>query len=285
MDLVRAQSSGSVASGEQQAPLVVPASVPLITGKRAVVYVKVPGADKPTFEGRTVQLGPRAGDHYLVRSGLHEGELVVTNGSFKIDSALQIKAQPSMMSPDKAPMEHIAEHAHAAARETPDALPAPAEFRAQVGALWAAYRPLHEALAGDDGQEAAGAVGALSEALGAVEAELLTSDPARGEWSRLTAELGEPLEQMAARGDDLAAIRQHLPAVTDALAATLAAFGPQSAGPVYRAHCPMAFGGKGADWLQGDKQVRNPYYGASMLSCGKATEQISIGVPAAEGRQ
>ena len=52
------------------------------------------------FEGREVVLGPRAGDHYLVVSGLEEGERVVVQGAFKIDSALQIQAAPSMMNPD-----------------------------------------------------------------------------------------------------------------------------------------------------------------------------------------
>ncbi len=33
--------------------------------------------EKPTYEGREIVLGPRAGDYYLVRNGLSEGELVV----------------------------------------------------------------------------------------------------------------------------------------------------------------------------------------------------------------
>ena len=41
--------------------------------------------------------GPRAGDWYVVDDGLEEGERVVTHGNFKIDSALQIQAKPSMM--------------------------------------------------------------------------------------------------------------------------------------------------------------------------------------------
>jgi len=57
-------------------------------------------ADKPTFAGREIVLGPRAGDYYLVPHGLAEGELVVTRGNFKIDSALQIEAKPSMMTPE-----------------------------------------------------------------------------------------------------------------------------------------------------------------------------------------
>ncbi len=96
---VRAVVRPVVAASEAQAPLVIPASAPLITGKRAVVYVKVPDAKRPTFEGREVVLGPRAGDYYIVRKGLRAGELVVARGAFKIDSSLQIEAKPSMMSP------------------------------------------------------------------------------------------------------------------------------------------------------------------------------------------
>jgi multidrug efflux pump subunit AcrA (membrane-fusion protein) len=55
---------------------------------------------QPTFEGREIVLGPRAGDYLLVRHGLQEGELVVTQGNFKIDSEIQIQAKPSMMTPE-----------------------------------------------------------------------------------------------------------------------------------------------------------------------------------------
>ncbi|MBN2019052.1 MAG: efflux RND transporter periplasmic adaptor subunit [Sedimentisphaerales bacterium] len=109
MDLVTTESLGYIVAKEpNEAPLVIPASAPLITGKRAVVYVRSEGMEKPTFEGREIMLGPKAGDYYLVKEGLKEGEIVVTNGNFKIDSALQIQAKPSMMSPqgETQPMEH-----------------------------------------------------------------------------------------------------------------------------------------------------------------------------------
>lgn len=35
----------------------------------------------------------------------------------------------------------------------------------------------------------------------------------------------------------------------------------------YQMHCPMVKGG-GGDWLQTSKKVANPYFGASMLTCG-----------------
>jgi Cu(I)/Ag(I) efflux system membrane fusion protein len=100
MDLVTTESLGYVVDTPKEAPLVIPATAPLITGTRAVVYVQVPGAEKPTYEGREIVLGPRAGDYYIVKSGLAEGEIVVTNGNFKIDSALQIQAKFSMMNPE-----------------------------------------------------------------------------------------------------------------------------------------------------------------------------------------
>lgn len=115
MDLVTAEKLGFVvADTSGEPPLVIPVSAALVTGRkldRAVVYVQKPDAEKPTFEGREIVLGPRAGDYYIVKSGLAEGEIVVTNGNFKIDSALQIQAKPSMMNPEgeKAPMGH---HGH-----------------------------------------------------------------------------------------------------------------------------------------------------------------------------
>lgn len=102
MDLVKTESLGfSTESSEGvQPPIVIPASAALLTGQRAVVYVEDPDADRPTYVGREVVLGARAGADYIVSSGLSEGDLVVVSGNFKIDSALQIQAKPSMMNPD-----------------------------------------------------------------------------------------------------------------------------------------------------------------------------------------
>lgn len=102
MDLVPAETLGysSVSDVDHGAPLVIPATAPLLTGTRAIVYVEQEGADRPTYVGREIVLGPRAGDSYVVESGLSEGDLVVVSGNFKIDSALQIQAKPSMMNPE-----------------------------------------------------------------------------------------------------------------------------------------------------------------------------------------
>jgi Cu(I)/Ag(I) efflux system membrane fusion protein len=113
MPLVRAESLGFAAESEPaEAPLVIPATAPLITGKRAVVYVESREGDRTTYEGREIRLGPKAGDLYIVRDGLAEGERVVVEGNFKIDSALQIQARPSMMSPEGGVPAPVHEHGH-----------------------------------------------------------------------------------------------------------------------------------------------------------------------------
>ena len=80
--------------------IMVPKSAILWTGKRSVVYVKVPDRESPSFLYRQVVLGPEAGDFYVISEGLEEGEEIATNGVFKIDAAAQLVGLRSMMNPD-----------------------------------------------------------------------------------------------------------------------------------------------------------------------------------------
>jgi len=41
--------------------------------------------------------------------------------------------------------------------------------------------------------------------------------------------------------------------------------------PIYQAYCPM----KKANWLSNEKEIKNPYYGSAMLTCGKVVETIN----------
>ncbi|MGB0806734.1 MAG: efflux RND transporter periplasmic adaptor subunit [Salibacteraceae bacterium] len=80
--------------------ILIPKSAVLWTGKRAVVYVKVPHKKHNTFIYREVVLGAETGDYYIISSGLMEGEVVASNGVFKIDASAQLAGKKSMMSPD-----------------------------------------------------------------------------------------------------------------------------------------------------------------------------------------
>jgi Cu(I)/Ag(I) efflux system membrane fusion protein len=443
MDLVTVESLGYLAASHAEAakPLVIPVSAALVTGTRAVAYVEVPGAERPTYEGREIVLGPRAGDYYLVRHGLEEGETVVTNGNFKIDStvvtngnfkidsALQIQAKPSMMTPQggagggvhhhgeegpataeqpqavtevpeafrlglhgilggrdavaramdtndlesirsafdrfgialvsvdgevlsghartlwqevsmllendvaegseaatleaagsalasltsnvervrsefgvhhvhelagtaglpaEHPGERHPEHPTEAApelepepeSESPPAEPGgaedvPQEFQRQLGTVLASYFDIQAALAGDDRQAAGKRVGDALTALAAVDMKLVRGD-AHLDWMAALGDLERAIGG-AEEAKDMVSLRKAFARFSETMAEAVQRFGVHPADPVYRLHCPMAFQGLGADWLQRDTDTRNPYFGSSMLKCGRVVEIIGGG--------
>lgn len=79
--------------------LMVPRTAVLWTGKRSLVYKKVPDRDRPTFVAHEISLGPAIGDNYKVVDGLSAGDEVVTYGAFKVDAAAQLAGKKSMMNP------------------------------------------------------------------------------------------------------------------------------------------------------------------------------------------
>ncbi len=69
--------------------LVIPVSGVLQSGTRQIVFVD---RDAGYLEPRDVQLGPQAGDQYVVLKGLKAGERIVTSANFLIDSESQLQA-------------------------------------------------------------------------------------------------------------------------------------------------------------------------------------------------
>ena len=76
--------------------IVIPESAVLWTGERSVVYIKT-DPESPTFEMREITLGDAINGGYVVLSGLENGEEIVTNGTFTVDAAAQLKGKKSMM--------------------------------------------------------------------------------------------------------------------------------------------------------------------------------------------
>jgi Cu(I)/Ag(I) efflux system membrane fusion protein len=179
MPLVQTENLGYVSADPEQVqkPLVIPISAALVTGTRAIVYVQVPDANKPTFEGREIVLGPKAGDYYLVRSGLQERELVVVKGSFKIDAELQIIAKPSMMTPEGAGGGGLHDHGPRDAQDEQAGQPLvelPVLSRYQIQTALDRAQGVEKAIASEDIAKVRAGFAALSEALKNVDMKLLT---------------------------------------------------------------------------------------------------------------
>jgi len=88
---------GRLTSEMDEEKLMVPATAVLWTGPRSLVYVKDSSADTPRFEVKEVELGPRTGDYYVIEESLEEGQEVVFNSAFRIDSEMQLADKFSMM--------------------------------------------------------------------------------------------------------------------------------------------------------------------------------------------
>jgi len=161
MPLVKAEELGFVApTGPVINPIQIPVSAVLRTGDRAVVYIRLPEKSEPIFEGREIVLGPRAGNFFIVKSGLTAGELVVTQGAYKLDSELQIKAKPSMMNPNAGLEEH----------STKDA---PAQVAGQWSAILRTYGKLAPAFEKGDHTTAATEIANMKSAIESIKIDQL----------------------------------------------------------------------------------------------------------------
>ncbi len=302
MPLVKAESLGYANPRTDEPSLVIPASAPLITGKRAVVYISVPDKEG-VYEGREVVLGPRAGDYYLITEGLSEGESVVVNGNFKIDSAAQILAKPSMMNPEGGIIP--AAHNHGDMSETPAVTLAQAKeketmqehdqmgtmtqpaqvagqkyktqgaFLAQLDSVFAAYFHIQFALSHDNVSEAKNGAEHLQHALSNVNMLLLTGD-AHMAWMK-EMNLIKNSSTRISSSPEIATARDAFIDLSGSMINVVKMFGTSGKTKIYRFHCPMADSGKGADWLQNNSELENPFFGSSMPKCGELVETIPEG--------
>ncbi|MDG1892587.1 MAG: efflux RND transporter periplasmic adaptor subunit [Verrucomicrobiota bacterium] len=273
MELVSADSLGYVEAKEDSAPLVIPASAPLITGKRAVVYVEL---GKGHYEGREVTLGPRAGNSYLVKSGLKEGERVVTRGNFKIDSALQILAKPSMMTPPAMQsVPHLPNtklkqrQPHTEAVST--IYPASTAFLTSMEQFLKIYLRVQTSLSMDDQIQSREQVSQLRATIDNMQTGDMSHDAGQA-WSMHRSAILKAMNIMESSEPEIEAIREGFGALSNSLILAVHQFGIKTALGLSHYHCPMAFDGKGGQWLQEHRKAENPYFGNAMRGCGNLKE-------------
>ena len=270
--------------------LVIPKTSILWTGKRAVVYVLKPGSDY-IFSYRDIVLGPEAGDYYVVAKGLNEGEEVATNGVFKIDAAAQLQGKKSMMSPGPSTLEggmsdpldlelsdnNSGDHpalkpgSHTTATEHKDSgINSAQQFRKQLTSVYDEYLDLKDALFASDLKKCKSAVGTIKKLLDDVDMTLLKGE-AHVQWMKSLGDIKSGLNGID-QSSTLDSARESFAGLSSSLAAAIKSFGLADRTAYYQ-FCPMANGNKGAYWLSQFKEIKNPYMGSKMPTCG-STEEI-----------
>lgn len=240
--------------------VLVPDVAVLRSGERNTVFVAKEGG---SFEPREVKLGARTADNrYEVLAGLAEGDRVVTSGQFMLDSESQLREGiqkmmkategPSTAAAGAAPQTEMQNSKTPGASE---AAPAPA----LLTPLAFAVSDAAERLAADD---LAGYQQQLPKMRKALE-DFLSGNPnaAKGPLAKFKDALPEHSNLKAARED----FAKFSTAVTDlALANNL-----QQTAKLHAFECPMAPAvGKGR-WMQRTAELKNPFFGRAMLTCGQ----------------
>ncbi|WP_423818119.1 efflux RND transporter periplasmic adaptor subunit [Salinimicrobium sp. TIG7-5_MAKvit] len=257
-----------VASG-----LTVPRSAVLWTGKRSIVYVNEGSANNPLFVMREVVLGQLLGSSYVIQEGLTAGEEVVVNGTFTVDAAAQLAGKPSMMNPatatSAAAQVDVRQYLQDSGYDY--RAQASAEFQQQLDLLVRDYLQLKDALVEGQAEESLNFTKQFVNTL-----QQITETGMAGEAEAFWQEKKKFLLQHSEEGlntTDLKKQRENFVYLSEAIIKTVAAFGTGDK-TVYVDYCPMANSDKGAYWLSDVAEIKNPYYGDAMLTCGEIVEQI-----------
>ncbi|WP_187261370.1 DUF3347 domain-containing protein [Pontibacter beigongshangensis] len=153
--------------------------------------------------------------------------------------------------------------------ETPSFSSVADPFKTQVSALLDEYLKVKDALVAEDAKTAQSAASEIEKLADSMPVATLQEDQ-----KQFAEEQRDKIKESSAamaKAADLAAQRNELEQLSEATFALTKAFGAANA-DLYYQHCPMAFNDKGAYWLSSEKEIRNPYYGKSMLKCGTNEE-------------
>ncbi|MHA7830655.1 MAG: efflux RND transporter periplasmic adaptor subunit [Flagellimonas sp.] len=249
------QAEVEIDNNQGDASLTIPESAVLWTGKRSLVYVQ-PNPNEAIFEMREVELGNLMNGSYVVNSGLTSGDLVVTKGTFTVDAAAQLQGKKSMMNQTgksnmltKMKMEFSDE-----AQDT-------------FGDLLEIYLNLKDALVASDEEQTQMLAQKGAEVASKIS-DLPMGDMGKSHMSRLEGQLANIASKnnLKNQRDDFVQLSQNIIQIAQQM--------NELDTKLYVQHCPMADNDKGANWLSLDTDIRNPYYGDAMLTCGSVVGTI-----------
>ena len=295
--------------------IVIPKSAVLWTGKRSIVYVKQADTDEPIFKMREIGLGPMLGNSYVITDGLMEGEEIVIQGAFSVDASAQLEGKPSMMNPqggktstmpgmdmpgdDKSESSannqslrkktssmpgmdmpgdtkpnNSATRGHVENNVTgkPVKINVNMDFTMQLNTVFDQYIALKDAFVQGDIENVKQAAQKVQQSLTNVDMKLLSGD-AHMQWMDSLGRLDNLLKQIES-SNVLEGQRKDFSDFSNEFYKVIKTFGLMGK-TVYYQFCPMAFNEKGAFWLCNTQEIRNPYFGDQMLTCGEIKETLN----------
>jgi hypothetical protein len=133
------------------------------------------------------------------------------------------------------------------------------------------YLTLKNALAKDDSKGAAGAGKALYATFTSINAKLIDAK-LKATYLDIADDAKEHAEHIGDNSGKIEHQREHFVMLSKDINDLIKTFGIKQ--KLYQDYCPMADEGKGAIWISETKEIKNPYYGSQMLTCGSVKKEL-----------
>ncbi len=142
---------------------------------------------------------------------------------------------------------------------------------ASANAILPAYLQIKNGLANDNGKEAAAGGTAFMEAIGKMDKSSMT-DAQKKVYGDMADDAKEMAEHISTNAGKIEHQREHFDMLSVDVYDLVKAFGGGQT--LYYDHCPMYNNNKGANWLSETKEIKNPYLGKKMPTCGSVKEEL-----------
>lgn len=133
------------------------------------------------------------------------------------------------------------------------------------------YLQLKNALTNDNSKEAAKAGISLESAFKNLDKSILTPEEKKV-FEDVEEDARMHSEHIGENAGNIGHQREHFDMLSKDIYDLVKAFGTTQL--LYKDFCPMYNDKKGAIWLSETKEIKNPYYGKAMLTCGSVKEEI-----------
>lgn len=127
------------------------------------------------------------------------------------------------------------------------------------------YLKIKNALTKDDAKGAANAGKALYKTFSSINVNALNANQKK-EYLDISDDAKEHAEHIGDNAGKIDHQREHFVILSKDINDLINSFGTQQ--KLYQDFCPMANDGKGAIWISEVKEIKNPYYGSQMFTCG-----------------
>lgn len=131
------------------------------------------------------------------------------------------------------------------------------------------YLKLKNALANDNSKEAATGGKKLSGTLSGINLGALKPDE-KNKYRTVFANMNTNVKHISENADKIDHQRKYFALVSKDMTELIKIFGSNK--KLYVDYCPMYDSGKSGYWISEIKEIKNPYYGSEMISCGGVME-------------